>query len=368
MNMTSKPLKTTEKKKIESVETWNKVVDHLQPVMAVFFGMGLGLIVTWMVGEAPWHVMEILYKSAFGSWYDFGMTLFYTTSLIFAGFSVMLAFHAGLFNVGAEGQLMIGALSAAAVGIVFPQVPWPYAPCLATLAAFLGGGTWAAVAGALRAWRGCHEVITTIMLNFIAAGISNWVTLYVLRNPLSQNPETKEIGKSYWVQQFALFQGAPVSTALVIGLVVAVLIWIFLWHTRLGFELRACGQNEHAAETAGINVPKTYFLALCLSGGVAGLVGVAEILGNSGKFKMGFSPGIGFMGIAVALLGRSRPLGVLISAFLFGALHKGTVDLDFETEHISRELSLILQALVILSVTATGFWNLLKKGKLRSKS
>jgi len=333
----------------------------LQPILAVAFGLALGLGVTRLAGESPWHILQILWKSAFGSRYDFGMTLFYSTPLIFTGLAVAVPFQAGLFNIGAEGQLTLGALAAAAVGAVWPGLPWPLAPALAILAAIAAGTIWGAIPGWLRAKRGSHEVINTIMLNFIAAGLASYVTLYLLKNPDTQNPETRPIGAGYLISQFGVFGGAPVSMALPLAIVAAVLVWIFMWRTVVGFEMRAVGQNESAARAAGINTGRMTIIALAVAGGLAGLVGVGEVLGNAGKFRLGFSPEYGFIGIAVALLGRNQPAGVVAAALLFGALHKGTADLDFETEHVTRELSLVLQALIILSVSADGLWSWMKK-------
>jgi general nucleoside transport system permease protein len=333
----------------------------LQPILAVAFGLALGLGVTRIAGESPWHVLQILEKSAFGSSYDFGMTLFYTTPLIFTGLAVALPFQAGLFNIGAEGQLTLGALAAASVGAVWPGVPWPVGPVLATAAAILAGTMWGAIPGWLRAKRGSHEVINTIMLNFVAAGLASYVTLYLLKNPDSQNPETRSIGAGYLIHQFGIFGGAPVSMALPLAILVAVLVWVLLSRTVVGYEMRAVGQSEPAARAAGINPGRMRIIAMSVAGGLAGLVGVGEVLGNAGKFRLGFSPEYGFMGIAVALLGRNQPGGVVAAALLFGALHKGTADLDMETEHITRELSLVLQALVILSVSAEGMWSWMKK-------
>ncbi|MGD0059459.1 MAG: ABC transporter permease [Verrucomicrobiia bacterium] len=333
----------------------------LQPILAVAFGLALGLGVTRLAGESPWHILQILWKSAFGSRYDFGMTLFYSTPLIFTGLAVAVPFQAGLFNIGAEGQLTLGALAAAAVGAVWPGLPWPLAPALAILAAIAAGTIWGAIPGWLRAKRGSHEVINTIMLNFIAAGLASYVTLYLLKNPDTQNPETRPIGAGYLISQFGVFGGAPVSMALPLAIVAAVLVWFFMWRTVVGFEMRAVGQNESAARAAGINTGRMTIIALAVAGGLAGLVGVGEVLGNAGKFRLGFSPEYGFIGIAVALLGRNQPAGVVAAALLFGALHKGTADLDFETEHVTRELSLVLQALIILSVSADGLWSWMKK-------
>jgi simple sugar transport system permease protein len=333
----------------------------LQPIFAVVLGLAVGLAVTWAAGENPWAVLKILGHSAFGSRYDLGMTLFYTTPLIFTGLSVAIAFHAGLFNIGAEGQLTIGALAAAAVGAVWPGLPSPIAPVAAGVAAVLGGMLWGAIPGWLRARRGSHEVINTIMMNFIAGGLASYVTLYVLKNPDSQNPETRAIGPGYALHQFAIFGGAPVSLGLPLAVLAAFLVWVLLRRTALGFEIRAVGQNEAAARAAGIDAGKIRIIAMTLAGGLAGLVGVAEVLGNANKFRLGFSPEYGFLGIAVALLGRNQPAGVVAAAFLFGALHKGTSDLDMETEHVTRELSLVLQALIILSVSADGLWSWTKR-------
>ena len=303
-------------------------------------------------------------NSAFGSRYDFGMTLFYATPLIFTGLSVAFAFHAGLFNIGAEGQLMLGTLATAAVGICFPNLPFPLAPILAGSCGVLVGGFWGAIPGWLRAKRGSHEVINTIMFNFIAIGLCSWITLYVFPNLESQNPETASVGAGYLIPHFAMYSESALSVAILVALLAAFLMWVFLWKTALGYEIRAVGQNSSAARAAGIDSGYIRIIAMAIAGGFAGLVGVNEVLGNAGKFKLSFSPGYGFMGIAVALLGKNRPIGVVLSAILFGALHKGTSDLDLETENVTRDLSLILQSFVILCVSAEGLWDFLRKKKI----
>jgi ABC-type uncharacterized transport system permease subunit len=333
----------------------------LQPLLAVALGLAVGLAVTWFAGENPWNVLMILVHSAFGSRYDFGMTLFYTTPLILTGLAVALPFQAGMFNIGAEGQLVMGALAAGAVGAVWPNVRWPLAPALAGAAAFAAGTCWGALPGWLRARRGSHEVINTIMLNFIAAGLASYVTLYLLKNPDTQNSETRPIGAGYMLHQFAMFQGAPLSTALPMALLIAGLMALLLGRTVLGYDIRAVGQSEPAARAAGIDPGRIRIIVMALAGGLAGLVGVGEVLGNAGRFRTDFSPGFGFIGIAVALLGRNRPLGVVVAAFLFAALHKGAGDLDMETDHVTRDLSAILQALVILSVSADRLWGWMRK-------
>jgi simple sugar transport system permease protein len=333
----------------------------VQSVLAVCAGLALGLSVTWIAGENPWHVLKVLARGAFGSADDFGMTLFYATPLVFTGLSVAVAFQAGMFNIGAEGQLTLGALAAAAVGAIWTAGPRPLAPLLAGSAALLAGAIWGAIPGWLRARRGSHEVINTIMLNFIAYALAGYVALYLLKNPDSQNPETRPVGAGYLIHHFAIFGSAPVSAALPLAMVAAVLVWVLLWRTTLGFEMRAVGQNETAARAAGIDPGRIRILAMTLAGGLAGLVGVGEVLGNAGKFRVGFSPEYGFIGIAVALLGQNRPAGVVAAALLFGALHKGASELDLETEHVTRELSLVLEALIMLSASAEGLWSWMRK-------
>jgi ABC-type uncharacterized transport system permease subunit len=341
--------------------------DFVQPLLSVLLGLIAGLLITAFAGENPMHVLSVLVKSAVGSPYDLGMTLFYSTPLIFTGLSVAVAFHSGLFNIGGEGQLAMGALAAAAVGILFPSVPWPLAPILAIIAAFAAGAMWGFIPGWLRAYRGSHEVINTIMLNFIAAGIASYVTLYLLKNPDSQAPETSAIAPVYAIAKLPFSGDAPVNVSLVLALICAAGVSTFLWRTVLGFELRAVGQSEPAARQAGISPARMQVLAMMLAGGLAGLVGVNEVLGAAYRFKIDFSPGYGFLGIAVALLGRNRPSGVIAAALLFGALHKGTADLDIETENVTRDLSLIMQSFIILSVSAEGLWDWIGRSKISAK-
>jgi simple sugar transport system permease protein len=346
----------------KSDRSWlGRALESLQPILAVLLGLAVGLAFTRFAGESPIHVLKVLYQSAFGSSYDLGMTLFHTTPLIFTGLSVAIAFHAGLFNIGAEGQLIWGALAAAVVGHAFPHLPGVIAPWVAVSAAVLAGAIWGAIPGWLRARRGSHEVINTIMFNFIAAGITSWLVIEPLRNPDTQNPETAPIGEAFLLAPFRVFDDAPVGPAFLLAVMAAFLLWLFLNRTSLGYELRAVGQNEHAARTAGIDIARIRIFAMAVAGGLAGLVAVGEVLGNAGRFKVGFSPDYGFMGVAVALLARNHPIGILFAAFVFGALHKGAMDLDLETENVTRDLALVLQACVILSVSAEGAWHWLKR-------
>jgi simple sugar transport system permease protein len=315
--------------------------------------------------ENPLHVLRILLQSSFGSVYDLGTTIFYTTPLIFTALSVSIAFRAGLFNIGAEGQLLLGSLAAAATGILFPNVPYPFAPALAVLAAMAAGGIWGFIPGWLRARRGSHEVIVSIMMNFIAKGLASYVTLYLLFNPESQNPETRPVAPPYFIRPHdpvaRFFGDAPASSAFVVAIALALALWWFFQRSVRGYEMRAVGANEHAARAGGVDVAKSRILAMTLAGMAAGLVALPEVLGNAGRFRLEFSADYGFMGIAVALLARNHPIGIIFGAFLFGALHKGTADLDLETERVSRDLSLVIQAVVIFSVSASAHWEKLMK-------
>ena len=335
----------------------------IKSVFSVGLGLSLGLLFTTLAGENPLNVLRILVLSAFGSPYDLGMTLFYTTPLIFTGLSVAVAFHAGLFNIGAEGQLAVGTLCVAAVGIHL-VLPPGVAPLVAGLAGVVGGALWGLLAGWLRARRGSHEVIVTMMLNSIAAGLCAWVCLSFMRNPLNQNPETAQVAEAYRLAPWGAFEEAPLGASLLVALLATLAVWIFLERTALGYELRAVGQNARAAQTAGVEVGRIQMIALAIAGALAGLVGVAEVLGHSGAFRLSFSPGYGFIGIAVALLAKNHPFGVIFSAFLFGAIQKGASDLDLETENLTNYLSLIFQGLVILCVSADGLWERLR-GRFR---
>lgn len=339
------------------------MMNILRPIIATIIALIIGLLVTSIAGENPLNVFYIFAKSGFGTAYDFGMTLTYSMPLILTGLSVAMAFKAKMFNIGAEGQLTIGALAAAAVGALFPNVPHVPAVIFAGLAAAVCGGLWGGVAGYLKAKRGAHEVITTIMLNFIAAGVASYITVYVLKDTNSQNPQTIPISKNYVLEAFQFFDGAPVSSAIFLSICAAILLWFFLYRTPYGYEIRSVGENEYASSTAGISISKTQIKTMFIAGALAGLVGVGEILGRSECFKLDFSPGYGFTGIAVAFLAKGNPLAIIFSGLLFGALQKGASDLEIFTQNVTSDLALVLQALIILAVSADGLWEKIKFSK-----
>lgn len=322
-------------------------------------GLALALSLSLLAGENPLNVAMILLRSAFGSPYDFGVVLFYVTPLIFTGLSVAIAFHAGLFNIGAEGQLLVAAAAAAGFGVMCPEVPAVVAPWLALLVGLAAGASWGALAGWLRAVRGSHEVIVTILLNFVASGLVSWFVLQVIPNPNSQNPESAPVAPQYLLKDSdpvaALFPDTGVSLALPVAILTAVALWILLRKTVWGFEIRAVGQNAQAARRAGVPVARRRIEAMAAAGALAGGIALAEVLGHAGQFRIGFSPDYGFIGIAVALLARNNPLGVIFAAFFMAVLHKGAADLDIETDTITRDFSRVIQALIILGVGLRGW-------------
>ena len=336
------------------------VYSFLKSVMGAVLGLFVGLVICKFSGESPWTVLKVLYSSSFGSAYDFGMTLFYTAPLLLTGMAVAIPFRAGLFNIGAEGQLTMGAIAVASLGLwgTAVQNPWLAVP-LAFLVAFVAGGLWGAIPGVLKAKRGSHEVITTIMLNFIAAGVSAYFTLTSLKDPNSPQPETMALPEAFILKPYESLGGAPMGSLIFFLIILALILHFILKKSIWGYELSAVGENEVASETYGVSKEKTWITSLFVAGGIAGLVGVVEVLGNAHRFKIGFSADYGFVGIAVALVARGNLLGVIPSALLFGILQKGSGSLDLETEKVTRDLSYIIQGLIILGVASEGLWNAL---------
>lgn len=330
----------------------------LRSLLGGLLGLSISLAVCYFAGENPLQILKILYSSSFGSGYDFGMTLFYTAPLILTGLAVAIPFRAGLFNIGAEGQLTMGAIAASSVAVIAPNIQSKLVAILfAVVLAFLGGALWGLIPGYLKARRGSHEVITTIMLNFIAAGVSSYLALYVLKDPESAQAETVLLPGVYHLKPFAIFNGAPMGWIFIFLVVLAVCVHWYLRHSVWGYEQKAVGENEVAAETYGISKSAIWMRSLFISGGIAGIVGIIEVLGNSHRFKIGFSSDYGFVGIAVALAARGNILGILPTALLFGVLQKGAGSLDLETEKVTRDLSYMIQGLIILGVSAEGLWD-----------
>lgn len=324
----------------------------VRSLVALIFGLLISLLIVALVGDNPLLVLQVLAKSSFGSTYDFGMTLFYAMPMMLTGLSVAIAFRTGLFNIGAEGQLMWGALGATLPGLLYPELLAPFSIIVSVFMAFLFGSFWGFIPAYLKVKRGSHEVISTIMLNFIASALMSYFILYWIKDPNSQSPESKTVPAHFLLEKLSFFNEAPVTIALFAVLVLLLIDFLIMRYTQFGFELKACGLKESVAKISGISTARMKIFSMMLAGGIAGLVGAIEVLGNSGRFRFEFSPGFGFTGIAVAMISQGHPLGIFFAALLFAVLHKGALDLNIETQFITKELAVILQALIILFASA----------------
>ncbi|MDT8344186.1 MAG: ABC transporter permease [Thermohalobaculum sp.] len=310
-----------------------------------------------LIGESPAEAMAVMLKGAFVYDGALGYTLYYTTNFLFTGLAVSVAFHAMLFNIGGEGQAAMGGLGAALVCLALDAVlPGLILIPLAIMGAAAFGAAWAVVPGWLQARRGSHIVITTIMFNFIAAG----VLVSLLSGPLMRagqsSPQTRDFAEGArlpFLHDIARGLGfpatqTPLNLSFVIALVAAFGVWVLIWRTRWGYALRAVGHSEGAARYAGIAVPRMVIVAMAVSGALAGCMALNEIIGAQGRLVLNFTSGYGFTGIAVALMGRNHPVGIFFAALLFGALYQGGAELDFEFQTITREMVVLIQGLIIL--------------------
>jgi ABC-type uncharacterized transport system permease subunit len=330
----------------------------LSPIVAVAAAFLVGGLVVTAIGESPIRIYAILFRGAFGNVDALGHVLFNACPLVFAGLAVAFAFRAGLFNIGGDGQLYIGSFAAAWAGLALGSRPAFLVVPLLIIAGGVGGALWAGIPGWLKARFGAHEVINTIMMNFIAVGLTSYLVINVFREPGQMTPQTAEIAASGHLPRLAgalqrlgvpLPYANPLNASILIAVGAVLVCWFVLYRTTFGYEVRAVGQNAKAAEYAGINVRRTVVLAMLVSGAFAGLVATNEVMGFRHRFLDNFSGGIGFMGIAVALLGRNTPVGVLLAALLFGVLNTGALEVDVFTD-VPRELILVLQAITIILV------------------
>jgi ABC-type uncharacterized transport system permease subunit len=280
----------------------------------------------------------------------------WATPYIFAGLAVTLAFKGGLFNIGAEGQLAFGAVASAWVGYKLPELLGVNLPAvlhlpLAVCAGMLAGALWGAIPGWLKARTGAHEVINTIMMNYIALNLTSFLLNGPMKdpNPLNVSARTPQIAES--ARFPPVFPGFRLHWGFVLALVAAGLVWWVLGKTTLGFDIRTSGANPDAARYAGVNVRRTIVLSMLLSGLLAGLAGAVEVTGLNFRHELGFSTGYGFDAIAIALLGRTHPLGVVVAALLFGAMRNGASRMQFLTQ-IPVDVISVIQALILLFVAA----------------
>jgi ABC-type uncharacterized transport system permease subunit len=329
----------------------------LIPILNVLLALCVAGIIIAALGENPFDALLVMFKGAFVYEGALGYTLYYTTNFIFTGLAVAVAFHAMLFNIGGEGQAYLGGLGVALICLSLEAyLPALMVVVLAVVGSAIVGAIWGAIPGWLQAKRGSHVVITTIMFNFLAASIMVSLLSGILKNPGRMSPETRAFSEST-VLPFIhdIFAGlgielarSPLNLAFVIALLCCVFVWILIWRTRLGYAIRVTGHSATAAEYAGINITKTITITMAISGGLAGMMAINEILGVQHRLILNFTSGYGFTGIAVALMGRNHPVGVIMASLLFGALFQGGAELDFEFESITRDMVLLIQGLVIL--------------------
>ena len=341
---------------LKNLQRWLEPL--LVPVLAILTAVILGGIIVKVVNGDPIAAYRGLIQGAFGSPRALSETAVWATPYIFAGLAVAFAFKGGLFNIGAEGQIALGAVFAALIGYALPGWLHTSLPAyihipLAVGMGMLAGAIWGGIPGALKAYTGGHEVINTIMMNYIALNLTSFLLNGPMRDPdpTDLSARTPEIAPSARIPPLFNIPGMRVHWGFVLALVVAVIIWWLLWKTTLGFEIRTVGANPDAAKYAGINVKRTIIITMAISGALAGLAGAIEVTALNYRHELGFSTGYGFDAIAIALLGKTNPYGVILAAILFGAMRNGATRMQFLTQ-IPTDIISVIQALILLFVAA----------------
>lgn len=334
-------------------------------LIGFFIGVALSSVLVILFKENPGDVLKVLSGSFLQSKFDMGLTLFYTTCFAFAGLAFSVPFKAGLFHIGAEGQIVLSAMMAAVMGIILPESLGVLGIVVICIATIVVGVVAAQTIAFFKVYKQGHEVVVAIMLNFIFAAIATYVILQNYQNPESQNPESALIHPVFQVARSAriktFFEQSAVSSFLLLAVVSCLAVWFFEKKTKWGMEIKAFGENPTAAERMGISAKKVNFLALGIAGFFSSLVGLTEVLGSTFQYKVGFSPAYGFLGIVVALLAQGHPVGILFSSFIMAVLHKGASDLDLETQFLTRDFSKVLQAIIIFCVAGAVYLNHRKK-------
>ena len=339
---------------MDKMPKWADVV--LIPLISLLLAAILSALVILGIGEDPVAAVKLMVDGALGSTYGWGYTLYYATNFMFTGLAVAVAAHAGLFNIGGEGQAMLGGLGVALVCLLIPWPHWTLALVFAALGAGIFGAAWAAIPAYLQAKRGSHIVITTIMFNFIAAAVLNYVLVNVLRPEGSMDPATERFPEAVHLPSLHellapiginFSKSAPANVSLLVAMGACLFVWLLIWRTPLGYEIRSLGKSEPGARYAGISSVRTIMIAMLISGALAGMMAVNNVMGEAERLVLNATEGAGFIGIAVALMGRNHPFGVFLAAILFGFLYQGGAELALWTS-IPRELIVVIQALVIL--------------------
>jgi ABC-type uncharacterized transport system permease subunit len=324
----------------------------LLPLLNLLLAILVSGLVVLMIGQNPITAIWAIITGAFGNGYNIGYTLYYATNFVFTGLAVAIAAHGGLFNIGGNGQAYVAGLGVIIVALALQDTHWLIVAPVALLAAALFGGFWAFIPGYLQAKRGSHVVITTIMFNFIASALMIYMLNRVLKPAGVSGPESAMIAESGRMPKlgsfFAPFNYTPVNLSIVVAILALVGTYILIWHTKFGYALRAMGQNPTAALYAGISNSRMIIITMTLSGALAGMVAFNEVLGVQNRLVLDFVADAGFVGIAVALMGRNHPIGIGLAALLFGALYQGGNELQYVISGLDRTVVVIIQALVIL--------------------
>ncbi len=338
----------------DNLPRWADLV--LIPALNLLLAFLVAGLVVIFIGEDPIRAVRILVNGSLGSSYGIGFTLFYATTFVFTGLAVAIAFHASLFNIGGEGQAALGGIGVTLVCLAIDWPHWTIALPFAILGAGLFGAAWAFIPGYLQAKRGSHIVITTIMFNFIASALVVYLLVNVLKVPGAMAPETRNFSEGTFLPFMHEMLGAigipmsktPMNLSSILAVIAAFLTWILIWRTKLGYEIRAFGFSEPAAVYGGIDPVRITIVVMLMSGAMAGMMALNVVMGFQHRLVLDYVGGAGFVGIAVALMGRSHPVGVILASILFGILYQGGAELAFEMPKISREMIVVIQALVIL--------------------
>lgn len=323
-----------------------------------------GAVLIAAIGQDPAEVYSKMFTDTLGNTYGLGQVFFKATPLIFTGLSVAFAFRAGLFNIGAEGQLTIGAFASALVGFTFLNLPWIILIPLSIAAGFAGGAVWAGIAGYLKARFGSHEVINTIMLNFIALALVSYLVNNIFLVPATIH--TPEISPNAVILRLdtitGLFKGSPFNLSILIAITACIVMYFIINKTVTGYRIRALGNNKYAAEYAKMNTGSLLIKTMIIAGGFAGLGGLNFVNGYKHYFELGFSENAGYVGIAVALIARNNPFAVILVAVFFGILEYGGLTIN---TLVPKEIVTILQGIIILFIiTFTKIFD--KKFKLKA--
>lgn len=330
--------------------TFRAAALRLLPVWAVLIALLLGMLLVLVAGANPIAAYRALLRGALADVFGFATTLVKTTPLLFAGLGVAIALRAGLINLGAEGQIYMGGLAAAAVGLYVPALPALLHVGAAMLAALAAGALWALLPALLRLRRGVSEVITTLLMNYVGLYLVGAIVSGPLMEPTAPYPYSPALAPTARLP--LLIAGTDAHAGILIAVILAVLAHVLLGHTALGFRVRLAGANPRAAAYAGVNVGRTVLGAMLVSGGLAGLAGASEVIGLKHRLFDAFSPGYGYDAIVVAFLGAGQPLGVVATSFFFGALRSGA-NIMQRSEGVPVAVIFAIQGLAVLALAAS---------------